>query len=230
MAQMPESNQRRWLLLVMKDRWQETIPNEIWQCENFLSESMVDQMLSDIESASAKTLDGSDAKHLVGNTYYNYNVLNELRQNNEYKTAVIDGLNSLYQNVFGKTAPTQGLSALNYFFKTFNPLKSKYDLHTESPELFGDAVFMLYLSDESDGALIIPTREQCDELMTDGFREMMEKVDVRFCGPLKILPKRNTCVVMRVGLAHLVEPCSGPRPCVTGWSFASKEYMEKYNG
>jgi len=228
MAQMPESNQRRWLLLVMKDRWQETIPNEIWQCENFLPESMVDQMLTDIESASAKTLDGNDAKHLVGNTYYNYNVLNELRQNDEYKTAVIDSLNSLYKNVFGKTAPTQGLSALNYFFKTFNPLKSKYDLHTESPELFGDAVFMLYLSDEQDGELVIPTWNECRDLITDGFKEMMEKIDVRFAGPLKILPKKNMCVVMKVGLAHYVKPCSGKRPCVTGWSFADKNYMVKW--
>ena len=89
---------------------------------------------------------------------------------------------------------------------------------------------MLYLSDEKDGVLRIPTREQCNDMMTDGFKEMMSKVDVRFNGPLSITPKKNMCVVMRVGLAHLVEPCSGQRPCVTGWSFASKEYMEQYNG
>lgn len=214
----------------MKDNWQELVPNEIWAYENFLSADLVDSMLSDISTAGTKTLDGEDAKHLVGKTYYNYNVLNELRHNKTYKTAVINGLNTLYAQKFNKTAPLSDLSALNYFFKTFNPHKSKYDLHTESPQLFGDAVFMLYLSDEQDGALVIPTRTECDTIMTDGFREMMQKVDVRFAGPYRILPKKNMCVVMRVGLAHLVEPCSGLRPCVTGWNFASKEYMEKYNG
>lgn len=230
MALMHVSNHRRQLRLTMKDSWIEIIPNEIWTCENFLQDSMIERMLQEMETASEKTLDGGDAKHLVGNTYYNYNVVNSMRSNTEYKNAVIDRLNILYQDVFGKTASKENLSALNYFFKTFNPNTSKYDLHTESPELFGDAVFMLYLSDEQDGALKIPSKIQCDDIMTEGFKEMMEKVDVRFAGPLSIKPKKNKCVVMRVGLAHLVEPCSGQRPCVTGWSFASKEYMEKYNG
>ncbi len=214
----------------MKGNWQEIIQDEIWICKNFLQDSMIDDMLNDMKTASEKTLDGGDAKHLVGNTYYNYNVVNSLRSNEKYKNAVIDNLNTLYKDAFGKTANKENLSALNYFFKTFNPNTSKYDLHTESPELFGDAVFMLYLSDEKDGVLRIPTREQCNDMMTDGFKEMMSKVDVRFNGPLSITPKKNMCVVMRVGLAHLVEPCSGQRPCVTGWSFASKEYMEQYNG
>ena len=200
----------------MKGNWQEIIQDEIWICKNFLQDSMIDDMLNDMKTASEKTLDGGDAKHLVGNTYYNYNVVNSLRSNEKYKNAVIDNLNTLYKDAFGKTANKENLSALNYFFKTFNPNTSKYDLHTESPELFGDAVFMLYLSDEKDGVLRIPTREQCN--------------DMRFNGPLSITPEKNMCVVMRVGLAHLVEPCSGQRPCVTGWSFASKEYMEQYNG
>ena len=214
----------------MNGNWQEIIQDEIWVCENFLQDSMIDDMLNDMKTASEKTLDGGDAKHLVGNTYYNYNVVNSLRANEKYKSAVIDNLNTLYKDAFGKTASKENLSALNYFFKTFNPNTSKYDLHTESPELFGDAVFMLYLSDEKDGVLRIPTREQCNDMMTDGFKEMMSKVNVRFNGPLSITPKKNMCVVMRVGLAHLVEPCSGQRPCVTGWSFASKEYKEQYNG
>lgn len=227
---MRGSNHRRPWRLHMKDNWQEIISNEIWQCDDFLPDEMVKNILQDISVSTSKTLDGANAKHLVGNTYYNYNVLNELRHNNDYKNAVIDRLNSLYTIAFNKSASKENLSALNYFFKTFNPEVSKYDLHTESPELFGDAVFMIYLSDETDGALVIPTRKQCDNIMTEGFKQMMQKVDVRFAGPLKILPKKNSCVVMKVGLAHLVEPCSGLRPCITGWSFASKEYMEKYHG
>ena len=178
----------------MSGNWKEIIKNEIWTCENFLQDEMIENMLNDMKSASEKTLDGGDAKHLVGNTYYNYNVVNSLRSNEKYKNAVIDNLNTLYKDAFGKIASKENLSALNYFFKTFNPNTSKYDLHTESPELFGDAVFMLYLSDEDDGLLRIPTREQCDDLMTDGFKEMMEKVNVRFSGPLAIKPKKNTCV------------------------------------
>jgi uncharacterized protein YdbL (DUF1318 family) len=178
----------------MSGNWKEIIKNEIWTCENFLQDEMIENMLNDMKSASEKTLDGGDAKHLVGNTYYNYNVVNSLRSNEKYKNAVIDNLNTLYKDAFGKIASKENLS------------------------------------DEDDGLLRIPTREQCDDLMTDGFKEMMEKVNVRFSGPLAIKPKKNTCVVMRVGLAHFVEPCTGHRPCVTGWSFASKEYMEKYNG
>lgn len=230
MVLMQESNHRRRSQLFMKDNWQELIKDEVWMCDNFIEESMVKDILNDMADSQTKTLDGTDAKHLVGKTFYNYNVLNSMRGKSTYRSAIIDRLNILYEQKFGKTADKENLSALNYFFKTFNPNISKYDLHTESPELFGDAVFMLYLSDESDGALVIPTRSQCSEIMTDGFKEMMQKVDVRFSGPCKILPKKNSCVVMRVGLAHLVEPCSGQRPCVTGWSFASKEYMEKYNG
>ena len=211
-----------------KDNWQNLIDNEVWVCENFLPNTMVDDMLEKMSNSDEKTLDGADAKHLVGNTYYNYNVLNDLRHIKEYRTFIIDKLNTLYEPVFGKTAQTEDLSPLNYFFKTFNPKVSKYDLHTESPELFGDAVFMLYLSDEPDGALKIPSRSQCMDMMTDGFRDMMSKVDVRFAGPKSIMPTRNKCVVMRVGLAHLVEPCSGNRPCVTGWSFASDEYFKNY--
>ena len=212
-----------------KDNWQSLIENEVWVCENFLPNTMVDDILEKMSNSDEKTLDGADAKHLVGNTYYNYNVLNDLRHIEEYRTFIIDKLNTLYEPVFGKTAKTEDLSPLNYFFKTFNPKVSKYDLHTESPELFGDAVFMLYLSDEPDGALRIPSRSQCMDMMTDGFRDMMSKVDVRFAGPKSIMPTRNRCVVMRVGLAHLVEPCSGARPCITGWNFASDEYIKSYS-
>ena len=67
------------------------------------------------------------------------------------------------------------------------------------------------------------------DMMTEGFRDMMSKVDVRFAGPKSIMPTRNKCVVMRVGLAHLVEPCSGARPCITGWNFASDEYIKSYS-
>ncbi len=213
----------------MKDNWKNVVEDEIWVCENFLPDSMVAEILLKMSSAEEKTLDGADAKHLVGKTYYNYNVLNDLRHIQEYKTFIIDKLNTLYEPTFGKTALSENLSPLNYFFKTFNPNVSKYDLHTESPELFGDAVFMLYLSDEKDGALRIPSRQQCMDMMTEGFKDMMEKVDVRFAGPLSIQPQRNKCVVMRVGLAHLVEPCSGARPCVTGWNFASDEYIKNYS-
>lgn len=212
-----------------KDNWQSLIENEVWVCENFLPNTMVDDILEQMSNSDEKTLDGADAKHLVGNTYYNYNVLNDLRHIEEYRTFIIDKLNTLYEPVFGKTAHTHDLSPLNYFFKTFNPKVSKYDLHTESPELFGDAVFMLYLSDEPDGALKIPSRSQCMDMMTEGFRDMMSKVDVRFAGPKSIMPTRNKCVVMRVGLAHLVEPCSGARPCITGWNFASDEYIKSYS-
>lgn len=214
--------------MVEKSSWQEIIPNEIWSYDNFLPDDVVEMMLTDIDSAKEKTLDGNDYTHIFGATYYNYNVLNELRQKTIYKDAVIDRLNIFYKSKFNLESTKDNLTPLQFFFKTFNPAKSKYDLHTENPNMLGPLVFMLYLSNEVDGALVIPNREQCQPLITEGFKEQMQHVDVRFVGPYKILPKKNTCIVMNVGIAHLVEPCSGSRPCVTGWSFASNDYMNKW--
>ena len=58
---------------------------------------MVDDILEKMSNSDEKTLDGADAKHLVGNTYYNYNVLNDLRHIEEYRTFIIDKLNTLYE-------------------------------------------------------------------------------------------------------------------------------------
>ncbi len=142
---------------------------------------------------------------------------------------MFDKLNEFYQKELGKQCPTQNINPLNFFTKSFDPNKSFYDLHTEDPKYFGDIVFMLYLNDEDDGELVLPSFDDSKPLWTDGFRTMMKNIDVKFIDDtIEIKPKRNRCVFVRVGLAHYVKPCGGNRYTLTGWNFASDEYYKKF--
>jgi len=65
---------------------------------------------------------------------------------------------------------------------------------------------MLYLNDEDDGELVLPSFDDSKPLWTDGFRTMMKNIDVKFIDDtIEIKPKRNRCVFVRVGLAHYVK-------------------------
>ena len=103
--------------------------------------------------------------------------------------------------VIGLQVPTEDLEPMQLFAKKFTQ-SSFIDKHKESPDTYGNWVYMLYLTDETDGALC-----------TDDIR---------------ILPKRNRLVVMRTGFDHWVEKCSGSRANISGWPFASKQVREKW--
>ena len=46
-------------------------------------------------------------------------------------------------------------------------------------------------------------------------------------------PKRNSCVLMRVGSAHYVNPVRNGKPgcrvVITGWPFANMDWKAKFN-
>jgi hypothetical protein len=198
--------------------------------DNFLDNSTVDEILKNIDSSSYITLDGDKEKHLVGKTNYTYNVYRDnIRDNKQITEEVFRKLNSFYKTTIGKECPVDNINPLNFFTKSFDPNKGFYDLHTEDPKYFGDIVFMLYLTDEQDGELVLPNYNDCLPIWTDGFQSMVDKVDVKYVDKtVSILPKRNRCVFVKVGLAHYVKPCSGNRYTLTGWSFASDEYYKEF--
>ena len=198
--------------------------------DDFLEEGYIDKILSTIKDSTSVTLDGDKEKHLVGETSYHYNVFRDgIRDNQEIKTHVFEKLNDFYSKELGKKCNTENLNPLQFFTKSFDPNKGFYDLHIEDPRYFGDVVFMLYLNDEQDGELVLPTYEDCIPHWTDGFQTMVDTINVGYVDKtVNILPKRNRCVFVHVGIAHFVKPCSGNRYTLTGWSFATDEYYKEF--
>lgn len=214
---------------VQMPTWLEIIPNWLWICDNAIADESISAVLDLMNNSSSAELDGDRELHLVGSTRYNYHVKRDGIRKTAYMHEVLDSLDSLYLPVFGKAAPRAEMNPLQFFTKVFEPNKSFYDMHVEDPKFFGAAVFMLYLSNEHDGELVVPSHVDSHQYITDGFVEMQSKLSIRYADTtISILPERNRCVVMRVGMAHLVKHCSGSRPCITGWSFASNEYYERF--
>jgi len=198
--------------------------------DNFIDEQFIDQIIATMNAADSITLDGEKEKHLVGKTNYKYNVFRDgIRNNKKIKSHIFEKLNLFYKQEIGKECPTENLNPLQLFTKSFDPNKGFYDLHTEDPKYFGDIVFMLYLNDEQDGALVLPNKKDCEPLWTDGFQTMVDNIDVEYVDhTIEILPNRNRCVFVKVGMAHYVKPCKGKRYTLTGWSFASDDYYKEF--
>jgi hypothetical protein len=121
---------------------------------------------------------------------------------------------------------------MQYFFKRNNPAAPvAFDLHAEDVNIYGPMVFMLYLSDEVDGQLEIPTEEDAKEDWGKGFQDMVDNFPVQFSPTtISLLPKKNRCVVMSTGLAHRVRKCSGTRPNISGWPFFKLEQLNTLSG
>ena len=115
----------------------------------------------------------------------------------------IQRLNFKYLSLFKKSAPARNLSSTQFIVKSFVPNESYYDIHKEDPKIYGDCAFMYYLTDEIDGDLHLPSFN------------------------FKLTPIENLCVIMKTGVLHKVDKCSGPRLCVTGWSFAPASRLTK---
>lgn len=101
----------------------------------------------------------------------------------------------------GSPIPVNNLEPMQLFAKKFTKT-SIIDRHKEDPEIYGNWVWMLYLTDEIDGALCTDT--------------------------MKILPKRNRLVLMNTGFDHWVEECSGERINISGWPFMTTEVRDRW--
>lgn len=217
------------------DKWKCLATDQVWVADDFLPEDDVNFILDSWNSsASYQEVSQSGMKYLVTPTNYHYNnVSNKVENYFEIQNKVLTELNLFYEKTFGKAAPTENLSYIQYFLKTAVPNVSFYDLHCEpsisEEQNFGEAVFMLYLSDETDGEIVFPNEEDAQPYITAPYEETCELIDVQYVNKtVSITPKRNRCVVLRTGVPHYVNKCSGLRFCIQGMSFADQDYKNRW--
>lgn len=137
--------------------------------------------------------------------------------NMSYRVVSIPVFEPIFESINSRlniTLPTTD-SRLGMQYKRFESDDS-YDIHAEDPKIYGDYAYILYLTDEVDGAIILPSER--DHVTSNGFREMQGMFDISFAPKtISYKPKKNTCIIMRTGIAHSVEPCSGMRDSIAGW-------------
>tara|TARA_B110000285_G_C14893619_1_gene499744 strand:+ start:96 stop:653 length:558 start_codon:yes stop_codon:yes gene_type:complete len=175
--------------------WKEEIKDVFWTNHNFLDDEYIDNVLKYSQQHSLVEVEQKDTH------YEAYADL--LRSRPEFTYPLLSKLNEQYQILFNKKTQTTGMSSLQIVKKRFVPNKSFYKPHKELPTIYGECVFMFYLTDEIDGDLVIPEFNY------------------------RITPKKNLCVIMSTGYTHLVEKCSGERQVITGWSFAPHSRLTK---
>jgi len=226
--------------------WKELVQNEVWYTDNFINEELVDQALDKIRQSEIKELDGNEQPHIISKSYYNYNhVKYNIHKDSDVVVAVINRLNEILSEVY-KPILIQNINeknVLQFTTKTFNP-NSVYNVHTERKDIYGEFVFINYLTTENGGELVLPNEYMLEEHFNyypqerKNWEEFKTKLhnetgqDPYLVGPLTINPKRNSCVLMRVGSAHYVNPVRGgkvgSRVVITGWPFANMNWKEKF--
>jgi len=223
--------------------WQELISNEVWYTDEFIDEDLVDKTLDRIKKSETKTLDGNEQPHIISKSYYNYNhVKYNIREDGPVVVQIINRLNEVLDKVY-KPILLQNIdnkNVLQFTIKTFSE-KSVYHVHTERRDVYGEFVFIHYLTDEETGELVLPDQKMLDNHFLNYPNEKAnwerfkihlknDNQKVYLAGPLTIKPKRNTCMIMRVGIAHYVNPVVNAKPgcrvVITGWPFATNEWRE----
>tara|TARA_B100001142_G_scaffold286662_1_gene301794 strand:+ start:1247 stop:1933 length:687 start_codon:yes stop_codon:yes gene_type:complete len=226
--------------------WKELVSNEVWYTENFIKENAVDKILNKINSAETKVLDGNEQPHIISKSHYNYNhVKYNVREDSGVVAQIIVKLNEVLE-VVHRPLHIQDIdenNVLQFTTKTFNR-DSIYNVHTERKDIYGDFVFVNYLTNEEGGELVFPDEFMLNKHFEEypkertNWLEFKRKLaeanqDPYLVGPLVIKPKRNSCVMMRVGSAHYVNPVvngkPGCRAVITGWPFAGMNWKEKFN-
>jgi hypothetical protein len=214
--------------------WQTIATDQIWMQDDFLSEDELTHVLKEWELfTSFHTIEQKKEEYLLAPTYYHSKQPKRPpRSKKKIQTFVIDRLNTLYPNVFGKTADTDNLTYAQFYFKENEPNVSRYDLHVEpgpgEKNSFGDCVFMLYLSDEVDGPITAPSLADAQTLINDVYDKSVSEMVIRYVDQtVSIVPKKNRCVVMRNGTPHYVPTGSGVRKCITGWSFMPRKLRNR---
>lgn len=225
--------------------WNELIKDEVWYTENFINEDLVDQTLEKIYNSETKELDANEQQHIISKSHYNYNhVKYDIHKDKEVVSAVIEKLNEILTLVYKPITEVNEKNVLQFTTKTFNP-NSVYNVHTERKDIYGDFVFINYLTTEDGGELVLPNEYMLeDHFQTypterDNWKQFKDKMakesnqEPYLAGPLAVKPKRNSCVLMRVGSAHYVNPVRNGKPgcrvVITGWPFANMDWKAKFN-
>ena len=170
--------------------------NTIIILDNFLQSSYLKELERIVEKGKIKRLDDTQ-NHVMSYTQYAWNIITCDLRHSEKRYPLLQKIDT----ILDCKVPKENLNPIQLFAKEFEA-DSFCAPHHEDPSLYGPWVFMLYLTNETDGAL-------CAE-------------------GLKIIPRRNRFVVMRTGINHWVERCSGRRLNITGWSFASQEVVQRW--
>lgn len=189
------------------------VNDKVWVIDNFLSED-------DYSTLIRKWVDNEMQMFHVNNLNTKPTMADT---NMSYRVKTIPQFQPIYdsleKNLNIKIPKRRSTLAMQY--KQFMP-GDGYDLHAEDSRIYGDYVYVMYLTDEDDGAIVLPSYE--DHVTSKGFDEMQEIFNITFAPKtISYLPKANTCLVMKTGIAHLVEPCTGRRDTIAGWPFSSFE-------
>jgi hypothetical protein len=213
--------------------WQTLLENELYIQDNFLPYEMLDEIVTKIDPQKFKTINNKNTPPVMFDTNFDYALLVDAGfRDLPIRHFIFDKMNPLVNEVWKSTLPIGSLHHMQYFFKKNNPTAGvAFDLHAEDIKIYGPVVFMLYLSDETDGQLEIPSIEDAKEDWGKGFQDMIDDFSIRFSPEtITLYPKRNRCVVMSTGLAHRVRKCTGLRPNISGWPLFKKDALDTLKG
>jgi hypothetical protein len=213
--------------------WQTLIENELYIQDDFLPCEMLSQITKMIDPQKFKTINNKNTPPIMFDTNFDYALLVDASfRDLPVRHFIFDKMNPLIEKVWNLSLPSGPLHHMQYFFKKNNPdSEVAFDLHAEDIKIYGPVVFMLYLSDETDGQLEIPSVKDATEDWSKGFQDMVDNFSVRFSEKtITLHPKRNRCVVMSTGLAHRVRKCTGLRPNISGWPLFKKNALDTLKG
>lgn len=204
-------------------------PGKVWICDDFLSQSELNHVLKEWEEFKEwEVLEQQPDAYHVSNIHYSFERLDPTTFSPKDKIieSVVNRLNPLYRREFNEAAPKYNLDENQFYFKEHEIGKSRFDLHAEpTPDdirSFGHCVFLLYLTDETDGAIICPSESDAKEagMIDEGFIDGVKGISIDWVKEtIETLPKVNRCIVIKNGTPHHVPVCSGRRKCISGWSF-----------
>ena len=185
------------------------VDGQVWSIDNFLSEKDFTYLEKTYVNADIHMLhvDNKNMRPLMADTDMSYRVVSMKIYNPIF--------NSIEKHLDITLPKPKSKMAMQY--KRFLGNDS-YALHAEDKSIYGEYAYIMYLTDETDGELILPSRADAAKESTDGFEEMKNTFDVTFADEtMSYIPKKNTCLIMRTGIAHSVRSCTGRRDSIAGW-------------
>jgi len=229
--------------------WNEVVENEIWTCENFLSNETAVRIKDAMLASTNKNLHNTDvmsqklAKIGVNNNSYDYVIYQyDIRKDLDIIGEIADRLDQVLAR-FEQSAPRQKLNAMQCFVKSFSST-SHYDVHVESYEKYGHWAWIHFLSDENSGELVFPDAAMLEAYLAENPHQRSIYADnvrlletfeesTRLVGPFVMKPRYNQCILFRTGSAHWANPIDVAngmtRPTATGWPHASQIMLDDLN-
>lgn len=234
----------------LKTDWSCVVDNEVWICQSLLEDEVVDQFSCFLQNFSGFNMNPTEEirksfrKAKVNPTLYNYTVhpLDSVVKRKMAKQ-FFDKVNDLLFSLNEKKVDEDNLKILNFFAKSFCP-DSFYDLHTEPEKMFGRFAFVFFLEDCEGANLVFPDDKMLNERIKDSLQKKSYEESIkaleehgeraRIIGPLVIRPKRNTCVIFKVGSFHWVDHPKDKfspiqRRSITGWPYATTKLIDSLN-